>query len=377
MVRIQEKRLELLKSAMESEGIDVAFLIDPANLYYFTGVNFYYQDLALRAGTAAALLVPRELDPIFVVNIDDIRRVKENLKAHLSYLEEYQQPGTLIPAIWRALSSLQKSPNEIVVGVEGNFLCSNIYESLRQKSREIKDITGIILDLRAVKSEDELSYMRKAAEIADKGIRSSTEAICEDKSEKEVAAFCEYTMMAAGADGISFKTIIASGENTAVPNWITSETKIKPGGLVYVDLGCIYGGYCSDMTRTFSYKASSEQEDLLEKVIEMERAAIEAVEPGIPQLKIDDLVTELAEKMGLRKYLFHASHGIGLNVVEKPFVAARSPEPFQVGMTLTIEVGLYIPKLGGARMEDVVHVTEGGAEILTKFPREIDELRLT
>lgn len=372
---IFERRINALKSYMGKEKIDASMLMNPANLNYFSGVPFYYQTLAISADTIAVLLISRNSPPIYILNVDDVQRVKKGFS--IGDIHKYEKPGEFLSAFLNVMDTIGSKPENMCLGVEGAYLPANIYSKLSKKTRKIEDISEAILDLRAKKDKNELELMRKAADIADRGMEAAFKNISSDKKESEIAAYCDYIMKQKGADDISFKTIIASGENTSLASWVTSDDYIKKGYPVIVDLGAVCKGYRSDTTRTFAYDISKKQRELLKAVIEIEELAIERLEIGMLQYKLDDIVQGEAKKRGYSKYFFHVSHGIGLEPVEKPRIAMRSKEKIQEGMVTTIEVGIYVPSLGGARMEDVIYVNKKGALPLTGFPRELDKLTIT
>ena len=372
---IFERRINALKSYMEKEKIDASILMNPANLNYFSGVTFYYQTLAVSAGTIAVLLISRNSSPIYILNVDDVQRVKKRFS--IGDIHKYEKPGEFLSAFLSVVDTIGPKSENMCLGVEGAYLPAKIYSKLSKKTRKIEDISEAILDLRAKKDKNELELMKKAADIADRGMEAAFKNISSDRKESEIAAYCDYVMKQKGADDISFKTIIASGKNTSLASWVTSDDYIKKGYPVIVDLGAVCKGYRSDTTRTFTYNISKKQRELLKAVIEIEELAIERLEIGMPQYKLDDIVQGEAKKRGYKKYFFHVSHGIGLEPVEKPRIAMRSKEKIQEGMVTTIEVGIYVPSLGGARMEDVIYINKKGALPLTVFPRELDKLTIT
>jgi Xaa-Pro aminopeptidase len=185
--------------------------------------------------------------------------------------------------------------------------------------------------------------------------------------ESEVAAEMEYAARRAGAEEMSFPTIIASGARSALPHGRATEQRIAPGGFVVCDFGVILAGYCSDQTRTVWVGTPGEEAlRAYEAVKEAQAAAIAAVRPGISAGEVDAAARRVLYKAGLGRYFTHSTgHGVGLEIHEAPRVAAAQKEVLQSGMVITIEPGVYFPGKWGVRIEDMVAVSEIGCEVLT------------
>ena len=194
--------------------------------------------------------------------------------------------------------------------------------------------------------------------------------------EAEVAAEMEYAARRAGAEEMSFPTIIASGARSALPHGRATEQTIAPGGFVVCDFGVILAGYCSDQTRTVWVGAASgakveEARHAYESVKEAQEAAIAAVRRGVSVGEVDAAARKVLRKAGLGRYFTHSTgHGVGLEIHEAPRVAAGQKEVLQPGMVITIEPGIYFPGKWGVRIEDMVAVGEGGCEVLTPTSKE-------
>ena len=171
---------------------------------------------------------------------------------------------------------------------------------------------------------------------------------------------------------MSFETIIASGERSALPHGRASEAKIPGSGFVVCDFGVILTGYCSDMTRTvYVGRPSEEARQIYEAVKSAQQAAVESVRPGISVGEVDEAARKVLQKEGLGRHFTHSTgHGVGLEIHEAPRVAAGQEQLLQPGMVITIEPGAYIPGRWGVRIEDMVVVTETGCEVLTPTSKE-------
>jgi Xaa-Pro aminopeptidase len=191
--------------------------------------------------------------------------------------------------------------------------------------------------------------------------------------ESEVAGAMEYAARKAGAQGMSFPTIIASGERSALPHGRASEATIPEQGFVVCDFGVILTDYCSDMTRTvFVGRPSEEASRVYRAVKDAQQAAVDIVRSGISVSEVDGAARKSLQKCGLAKYFTHSTgHGVGLEIHEAPRVAGGQVETLKPGMVITIEPGVYVPGKWGVRIEDMVVVTERGCEVLTPTSKEL------
>ena len=191
-------------------------------------------------------------------------------------------------------------------------------------------------------------------------------------TEVEVAAEMELAARRAGAEEMSFPTIIASGARSALPHGRASSQRIAPGAFVVCDFGVILSGYCSDQTRTvWMGKPSEEARRAYQAVREAQQAGIEAVKPGITVGEVDAATRKVLRKAGLGRFFTHSTgHGVGLEIHESPRVASGQREILQPGMVITIEPGVYFPGKWGVRIEDMVAVTAGGCEVLTPTSKD-------
>jgi Xaa-Pro aminopeptidase len=190
--------------------------------------------------------------------------------------------------------------------------------------------------------------------------------------ESEVAAAMEYAARLAGAEEMSFPTIIASGARSALPHGRATQQAIAAGGFVVCDFGVILAGYCSDQTRTvWVGAASNEAQSAYEAVKEAQAAAIAAVRPGVSAGEVDAAARKVLHKAGLGRHFTHSTgHGVGLEIHESPRIAAEQKDLLKPGMVITIEPGVYFPGKWGVRIEDMVAVTESGCEVLTPTSKD-------
>jgi Xaa-Pro aminopeptidase len=231
----------------------------------------------------------------------------------------------------------------------------------------LKNAPALVERDRMVKDEEELALIRTAVNLGAKLFDRALEVIRPGVKESEVAAEMEYMARRAGAEEMSFPTIIASGARSALPHGRASEQPIKPGGFVVCDFGVILGGYCSDQTRTvWVGPVAAEARTSYEAVREAQQAAIAAVRPGVRTGEVDAAARKVLRKCGLGRNFTHSTgHGVGLEIHEAPRVAAGQKDALRPGMVITIEPGVYFPGKWGVRIEDMVAVTERGCDVLT------------
>lgn len=227
--------------------------------------------------------------------------------------------------------------------------------------------SGLVARLREVKDEDEIALMRAAAQLGCKLFNGVLERMAPGKTEAEIAAGLEFAARLAGAEAMSFETIVASGERSALPHGRASSAKLPRRGFVTLDFGVVLNGYCSDMTRTVHLgKPSAKARDVYHSVLEAQEAAVAAVRAGVSCGDVDEAARSVLERAGLGKWFTHSTgHGVGLEIHEGPRVAAKQEQKLEEGMVITIEPGVYLPGEFGVRIEDTIVVTRTGCEVLT------------
>ncbi|MEM3012890.1 MAG: M24 family metallopeptidase, partial [Candidatus Hadarchaeales archaeon] len=268
--------------------------------------------------------------------------------------------------LWKVAGKVLRKGGEKRVAYDEaspSFLCK-----LRREAGEIRllKFKGFFGEFCEPKTPREIGWMRKAAEIALKGLECASELVGEGRSEREIAAEVEYEMRKAGSEGTPFPTIVASGRNSLLPHATSTSKKLRRGELVVVDLGALYRGYSSDLTRTFALFPSRRQEKLVEAVKAAQLAALERVKAGEKAERVEEAAREELEAGGYGKHLLHGvGHGIGLEVHESPSLRRGSRDVLRKNSVITVEPGAYVPGVGGARWEDMAVVKEGGAALLS------------
>lgn len=234
----------------------------------------------------------------------------------------------------------------------------------------------LVSALRMVKDAGELALMTKAAAMGCQLFEQMLPRIEAGRAEMTLAAELEYEARKRGAEGMSFETILASGERSALPHGRATQARLPRKGFVTLDFGVILNGYCSDMTRTVHVgAASNEERKAYDAVLEAQEAAVNAVRPGATCGEVDEAARSVLKRAGLGKYFTHSTgHGVGLEIHEQPRVAAGQQTRLEAGMVITIEPGVYLPGKFGIRIEDMVAVTKTGGRILTPVTKGWIEL---
>ncbi len=271
-----------------------------------------------------------------------------------------ETPRALLPAIGAELAGRR-------VGFEQDHLPYAGYRALADAGVELSPTSGLVESLRAVKDDTEIEVMRRAGALSDEVFGALSQERFSGRTERELAWWVERGFRDAGAEGVSFGTVVAAGDTGTSPHAVPGDTPIEPGVLVTVDAGCLVDGYCSDCTRTF---AVGEIPDRLAWIhalcLEAQLAGLAAVAPGVAGKDADAAARDVIEAASLGWAFGHGlGHGVGLQIHEAPTLRVESTDVLEPGNVVSVEPGIYLPGEGGVRIEDLVLVTEDGAERLT------------
>ncbi len=228
--------------------------------------------------------------------------------------------------------------------------------ALQQQGLTVTPSTDIFQMMREIKDEDEITKIRKAQQIALSAFDEVQAEIRVGVRESYIAARLEFGMKLAGAERVAFETIVASGARSALPHAHTTDKEIEDSDAVIVDFGAVYQGYCSDFTRTILMPHVSDKLRTIYTVVEdAQKAAVHKAVAGTPLVEIDHAARSYIEKKGYGDHFIHATgHGVGMVVHELPHVSSRAVGTLREGHVITIEPGIYIPELGGVRLEEMV-----------------------
>ena len=238
---------------------------------------------------------------------------------------------------------------------------------------ELVAAQGLLDGLRAAKDEEELARMRQAQRITDEAFREILNFIRPGLTEQEVAARLVYELLRRGGRRVSFDPIVAAGANGSMPHAVPGETVIQPGMFVTMDFGCVYEGYCSDMTRTVAVgQPTDEMERVYHTVLEAQRAGIAAARAGVTGSEVDRAARQAIQQAGYGSFFSHSfRHSLGLEIHESPNASPSEQTVFPAGAVISAEPGIYLPGHFGVRIEDVLVLREGGCEDITQAPKNL------
>lgn len=260
------------------------------------------------------------------------------------------------------------------VGFESGYMNVEQYQRLCEMLPcQLVPAQQLITGLRACKDEEELSAMRRAQEITEQAFREILNYIRPGMTEAQVAARLVFEMLSRGARKVSFDPIVAAGANGSMPHAVPGETVIQPGMFVTMDFGCIWGGYCSDMTRTVAVgQPTEEMEKVYYTVLQAQKAGIAAARAGVTGSEIDAAARQVIAQAGYGEYFTHSfGHSLGLEIHEMPVASPTHQEVMPAGAVVSAEPGIYLPGKFGVRIEDVLVLREGGCEDLTHAPKDL------
>ncbi|GAC1431237.1 MAG: aminopeptidase PapA [Terriglobales bacterium] len=355
-------RQRRLQSDLGTHDLDVLLVTHPANICYLCGFT----------GSAGALVLSEDKGMFFTDGRYSAQSHSEVKGTRMSITRE---PPLMATARWLA-SRRGGLGKKARIGIEGEYMTVASRTRVRAalgRGFQLVQAPNLVERARIIKDDDEIELIRAAANLGEKLWRHLRRYIRPGIKEAEVAAEMEYAARRAGAQEMSFRTIIAGGKRSALPHGIASEAGIPARGFVVCDFGVILSGYCSDMTRTvYMGHPTRECRRVYEAVRQAQEAAVEAVKPGVSVVDVDLAARKSLKKQGLAKFFTHSTgHGVGLEIHESPRIAALGKEILRPGMVITIEPGAYIPGKWGVRLEDMVLVTKNGSEVLTPSSKEL------
>ncbi len=264
------------------------------------------------------------------------------------------------------------------LGFEANNFSFAQYESFKKslKAKELVPVGNDLSLLRVKKTEEELANLRQAEHIGDIAFNEILDHIKPGVTELEIAAKIEYIMKCNGAEKLSFETIVAAGVNGSKPHAEPGNYKIQSGDLVTMDFGCVYNGYCSDMTRTVCVgKANAKQREIYDIVLKAQTTVIDNLKAGMKGKEYDKIARDIITEAGYGQYFGHGlGHSVGLEIHEDPRFSVSEERIIEPGTIITVEPGIYIPDFGGVRIEDMLVVNEDGCEDFAHSRKDFIEL---
>lgn len=349
------EKIEKLRSLMEKKNLDAFIVTSAQNRRYISGFT----------GSAGLLIVTKSKQ----LFITDFR-----------YIEQATEQAPDFEIIEHKQSIIQEAAAQLLkegaqqAGFEHEDVTFALYQQFQNAVQaELIPSSGLIEELRLIKSEAELAIMKTAAEIADAAYTHILTFVKPGMKEIEVSNELEFFMRKQGATQSSFDTIVASGYRSALPHGVASDKEIQKGELVTLDYGALYNGYCSDITRTFAVgEISDKLREIYDIVLEANLRGVAGVKPGITGKEADALTRDYISEKGYGQYFGHSTgHGLGMDVHESPALSFRSDTVLKPGMVVTVEPGIYIPEVGGCRIEDDLVLTADGSERLTFSTKDL------
>jgi Xaa-Pro dipeptidase len=364
-------RVEALQRLQAANGVACVALMPGANMLYFTGLPVHVSERPTVAFVPSsgplAVLLPELEAPA--------------ARGHLpgdARLFTYRDEEGHEQAFQQVAGELELDGKP--VGIE--YLTMRVLEMRRIEQAapgcRLLAVEPWLPPLRMTKDDTEVEYMRQAAGIAERAMQSLLDAgaIRAGRSELELAADLRIGLLREGAQGDAFSPIVVAGPNSASPHATPSERPMEEGELVVIDWGAVYRGYRSDITRSFVLGSPiPEMERMHDAVLAANQAGRLAVRPNIPAQEVDRAARRVITISGYGPYFLHRTgHGLGLETHEPPYIVEGNLELLEAGVTFTVEPGIYVPGVGGIRIEDDVVVTTDGSETLTTLSRDLIRL---
>lgn len=349
------EKLQKLRSSFSKLGIDGLLITSEFNRRYMT--NF--------TGSAGVVLISEENAQF----ITDFRYVEQATAECVGY-EIVKHLGS-IPA---EVAEQAKKLGIKKLGFEQDHLTFSAYKAYEKAVEgELVPVSEAIENLRLIKTDAEIKILKEAAKIADAAYQHIIDFIRPGLTELEVSNELEFFMRKAGATSSSFDIIVASGYRSALPHGRASDKVIEKGDIVTLDYGAYYNGYISDITRTLAVGNPDEKlKEIYAIVLEAQLRGVSGIKAGIPGVAADALTRDYITEKGYGEYYGHSTgHGIGLEVHEGPGLSSKSGIILEPNMVVTCEPGIYIPGLGGVRIEDDLIITKDGNELLTHSTKEL------
>ena len=351
-------RLVRLRKQMKANGIDGFLVVDPKNLRYITGFT----------GSWGALLV----DSADAILITDFR-----------YAEQVEEETSGFDIrITKELPFLEAA--KVRNGFKGRFgfeaksvSCFD-FGKLKEAlpGTDLVPCENLVQELRVVKDSFEIGKIRHACEIGDEVFSEILKQVKPGACEADLAAEIDYQFRKRGSSGPAFDTIVASGPRSSMPHARAGSRELEKGDMVTFDMGAVFEGYCSDMTRTVVVgKADDSQRNIYHLVLDAQQKAVDLIKSGVKCSDLDKAARGKIEQAGYGENFGHRlGHGVGLDVHEEPSLSSQNDSPVETNTVFTVEPGVYLAKRWGVRIEDTVVVRKEGCEILTGSPKDLLEL---
>jgi len=362
-----QARVHALQQRITAWKVSALLLTNPRDIYYLTGFT----------GEDSWALVPR----------NNLRSPRNSRPARVHILSDFRFQEELAHVAPQAVrhirkgllsAELQKVARQLRLR---KLALQSDYLTLAQRKKiagvlgaaNLRDVDDGLLQQRSVKDAGEVAAIRRALAIQQQAFRKMRAWLKPGRTEYEVAAYLDYQMRLLGAEGSSFPTIIAADANASLPHAVPGPRKIRAGGTVLIDWGARYRGYCGDLTRVLALGSMPAKiREIYRIVLEAQLAGIAAIAPGKALQEVDAAARKIIKKAGYAQHFGHGlGHGIGLNIHEQPVLAPQAKGVLEPGQIVTVEPGIYLPGIGGVRIEDDILVTANGATVLSDLPKDL------
>jgi len=362
----RRRRIGSFCGTLREKGIDAAVFFAGGSIRYFT-------DFRMNAATESVYMLTADGDEHYFVPRLDYRRATESCPVrNLKILGEDSSDN------YAAVKEVLRKAGCERIGFEKEKVTYQQYLILQMADAgDLVPVDTLFAQQRAIKSEEELILIRRAAKIADLAMNTCRSVLKErlqagkEMTESEMTGLARYVYEREGAEGASFDPFCMSGEHVWLPQRFSTAKPVRPGDMSIFDMGAVYQGYCSDLTRTIAAGVvTDEQYRIYETAREAQQRAVQAVCPGKRGYEIDRVAREYIRGQGYGDYFPHITgHGLGTDIHELPILDQSQDIVLAPGMVVTVEPGIYVPETGAARIEDMVLVTEAGYELLTNCDR--------
>lgn len=351
-------KLKKIRNYLRENELEGLFITSPYNRRYITQFT----------GSAGVVLITEDE----ALLVTDFRYVEQATKEAEGFTI-VKHEAELIDELKKQLERLQVNR----LGFEAEQMTVAEYQNYEEKLQcKLVATKGIIEQFRIIKTSAEIAILKDAAKIADDAFEHILSFIKPGVREIDVANELEYFMRKQGATSSSFDIIVASGVRSSLPHGVASDKKITSGELVTLDFGALYKGYCSDITRTVAVgHIGDELKEIYSVVLAAQEKAVANIKPNMTGIEADAIARDYITERGYSDYFGHGTgHGIGLEIHEEPRLSPRSKTVLQQNMVVTVEPGIYVPNVGGCRIEDDIVLTESGNERLTLATKKLIQL---
>lgn len=351
-------RVEIIQKKMKDQNVEAILLTSPYNLRYASGFT----------GSTGLSVITQE-KAYFVT---DFRYTKQAADQAIGF-SIIQNKGPILEEV----ENIVEKDNIRSLSFEKDFVTYAEFDKMQELlSCKLEPLSGLIESLREIKDSTEINTIEEAIKITEYAFQEILDFIKPGVTEIAVANKLDFLMREKGATGVSFDTIVASGKRSAMPHGVASDKKIEQGDMITIDFGCYYKGYVSDMTRTISLGDPGEELKKIHQIVLEAQAKVNAAaRPGMTGKELDAIARDYIKEKGYGDAFGHSTgHGIGLEVHENPGINFRNEKQLEVGNVITNEPGIYIPDVGGVRIEDDLVITKEGNRNLMSVTKELIQL---